>query len=191
MKDNIETSNIREALKELVEKKCGKALVSPGDFVELVSLIQKAKIGHVSLSSVKRFWGYVSYPHSFRQETLSIFSRFVGYKDWTDFCESYRREHVESEFFSEQMIQGVDLEVGDKLELGWRPDRCCVVEYLGENTYKVVKAERCKLKVGDTFKTGMFCIGQALLATNLDRGDGHKKCYIAGRDYGLTLLRKL
>ena len=181
-----------EALKRAIEQRVGKTLSSPGDFDDLLLMIESRHIGKSSRSSVKRLWGYVQNEHEFRDDTLSVFARFVGYRDWKDFCATRdEREGVESGFLTTRRINVQELECGERIEIGWMPDRRCVVEYLGDETFRVIEAENAKLTIGSTFRTDIFGIGMPMYATCVDIGDGRLNTYVAGREHGLTLLNRI
>lgn len=181
-----------EALKKAVEQKMGKTLSSPGDFDELLLKIDMQHTGKSSRSSVKRLFGYVQNEHDFRDGTLSVFARFAGYRDWADFCDSVRKDGgVESDFLSKRHIKASELNPGERIEIGWLPDRRCVVECLGNGAFRVVEAENAKLAAGSTFRTDVMGIGLPMYATDVDLGNGRLNTYVAGREHGLTLLNRI
>lgn len=83
-----------ECLKLEIEKRMGKPLKSPTDFNQLSLRLQKELKEEISISTIKRIWGYVEAKHNTRYTTLSILSRFIGYIDWYDFCLSLRRRNI-------------------------------------------------------------------------------------------------
>lgn len=184
MNEKSDIENLREA----VERKLKKKLLSPSDFDFLAAAIAKESRDRISQSTLKRVWGYVSNRHSLRNETLSILARFVGYGDWADFCEKHSG-NVDSDMFVGGKITTSDLRVGDRIEIGWNPDRSCLLEYKGNDSFLVMEAENTKLSVGDMFKAMVFCIGQPLVVSELKRiSDGQEYSYVAGRKSGLTKL---
>lgn len=84
-----------ERLKREVELKLGKPLKTPNDFNELALKIKRTTGRDLSLSTIKRLWGYVHNAHTPRPTTLSVIARFVGYADWNAFMNS--EERVEKE----------------------------------------------------------------------------------------------
>lgn len=63
-----------------------------------------------------------------------------------------RSNECESEMFDTEVIISCDLAVGDRLRIGWLPNRICEVRYLGNNSFvaaqnKMIQLDggRCKL----------------------------------------------
>lgn len=179
-----------ESLKLAIEKKTGGKLTTPSDFYRLVGLISHETGCHVGLTTVKRLWGYIENNSRLRESTLSIFARFVGHKDWAAFCAAMcNNEGAESSFLQGRQITATSLAVGDLVEIGWPPDRYCLVRHTGGSRFSVEEAINCKLHVGDTFSASLFCIGQPLYITDLTQDGDRQTSYVAGTKHGLTLAR--
>lgn len=179
-----------ESLKLAIEKKTGGKLTTPSDFDHLTSMISHETGCHVGLTTVKRLWGYIENNSRLRESTLSIFARFVGHTDWADFCSAVHNAYgVESSYLSGRQITAASLAVGDLVEIGWPPDRYCLVRHTGGSRFSVEEAINCKLHVGDTFSASLFCIGQPLYITDLTQDGDRQTSYIAGTKHGLTLAK--
>lgn len=68
-----------------VEQRMGKKLRTPGDFDEMLLRMRMTTGDSLSLSTIKRVWGYVRSNSNTRLHTLSVLARFAGYEDWDDF----------------------------------------------------------------------------------------------------------
>ena len=179
-----------ECLKLEIEKRMGKPLKSPTDFNQLSLRLQKELKEEISISTIKRIWGYVEAKHNTRYNTLSILSRFIGYIDWYDFCLSLRRRNImERDAMPEKQIRTASLKTGDKIELGWAPDCTCEIEYIGDSCFRVEESSNNKLCKGDTFKTLIFNLNKPLYVSELEHGDSKQCTYITGKDNGLTTLQ--
>ena len=179
-----------ESLKAAIEAKMGKRLSTPADFTDLVAAIERETGEHVGITTVKRLWGYIGNDSRMREGTLSVFARFVGYADWTAFCVDVReRGGTDSLFLTGRQVLASSLAVGDCVEIGWLPDRYCLVRHGGNGSFVVEKAVNCKLRVGDTFKAQLFCVGRPLYVADLVQADGRYASYVAGERNGLTLVR--
>lgn len=80
-----------ERLRAAVEQKMGKPLLTPGDFDELSLRIKMQTGEDLSLSTIKRLWGYTRPCASPRFRTLSVLSRFLGFRDWDDWLAQGKR----------------------------------------------------------------------------------------------------
>lgn len=173
-----------ERLLSQVEMKFGQKPKTPSMFAQLSLDIQKESKANISISTLKRLWGYVNSGHVPSLETLSILSQYVGFRDWDD----YRQEYSESDFVSGQMFNAESIEVGKRMMLSWLPNHSCVVEHLGHGSFQVKRAERCKLQVGDIFQTEIFGVGLPLYARNLMRNGVCHQLYVAGARTGLQQI---
>lgn len=179
-----------ETLKLAIEQKVGRILATPSDFGMLTSLIFRETGCNVGLTTVKRLWGYLDNNSRMRSGTLSIFTRFVGYDSWDDFCEAvHRGKGVESSFLTGRQVAAADLAEGAHVEICWLPDRYCLLRNTGGVSFVIEKALNCKLQRGDTFRASLFCIGHPLYVTDLMRGGSRYASYVAGTKHGLTLVR--
>lgn len=80
------TDNELARLREAIEQKVGRKIRTPKDFDYLYSCIYDKCGTMVSISSLKRIWGYVSTDSSPRLSTLDPLARYVGYDDWEQFA---------------------------------------------------------------------------------------------------------
>ena len=114
-----------------------------------------------------------------------------GKKDFKDFCEWLAQESgVESQFFTERYVRTADLSVGDRITLGWVPDRLVRVKYLGTGRFCVVTSTNSKLKEGDEFESDGFMLNFPLYITAIYRDGEVLPSYVAGRVHGLSVLEK-
>lgn len=179
-----------ESLKLVIEKKKGGKIATPTDFGQLTSMILRETGFHVGVTTIKRLWGYIDNNNRMRESTLSIFARFVGYRDWDDFCTTvHNNEGTESSFLSERQIISTNLAVDELVEIGWLPDRYCLIRHIGGSRFVVEWAMNCKLHAGDTFCASFFSKGHPLYITDLSQNGSRQVAYVAGTRHGLTLAR--
>lgn|SRR5574344_635155 len=176
-------------LKKEVEDKMGYSLKAPTNFDALISRVEREINETLSLSTVKRLWGYVTSTKSPRLSTLSILSRFLGYRDYDDFC---IKKHIfvseDSYFITKSGEITTNISVGDELSLEWEPDRFCRIKCEGKDKYRVVKAINCKLHEGDTFCASFFAVGHPLYVSELIRDEKRLSNYVAGKTSGITSI---
>lgn len=178
-----------EDLKKQCETVFRKEVVSPTDFNSLNLVIRKATGRNISVSTLKRIWGYVSYPHKPSNEILSILSVYAGYRDWHDFVNSDSVAES-SDFIGADIIKSSELKRGARLQLGWKPDRVCVLEYQGKSEFKVVESQNSKLATGDFFSCSVFAKGEPLICHDVRRqGELLSEGYMAGKTDGIISLK--
>ncbi len=121
MHENPETAAQNEKLRSMIEKKIGVQIHTPKDFMLCRNAIFEELHVNVSISTLKRYWGYVSTGSNYlpNRYTLNIFAKFAGYKDWDDFSGTS---------FSERQKEPSKEEIRDALD---RLDHC--VSHLQEN----------------------------------------------------------
>lgn len=182
---------IQELLKR-VENQFGEDLRTPGDFYSLTRAIYQNLKVSISLSTLKRLWGYVPYTSKPRLTTLNILSRYIAYRDFSAFCEALQEEDItQSEFISRPHIEVAELASGMKLEVAWEPNRYLLLTYLGNTRFQVVEARNSKILPGDEFCATQFIRDLPLFLTDFKRGGQKGKMFLAGKKGGLILLNIL
>lgn len=181
-----------EELKRLVEEHYGKRLTTTTDFEEFSVILQLRHDISVSSSTLKRLYGYVSDSHKPRMLTLDSLSAYIGHKDYSSFLLWLKKStHYNSSFFDAGQLVSSDLEQGDMVEIGWAPNRLLRLEYLGESTYHVLEAQNSKVEADDRFITGCFIKGQPLFLPFIERNGERTPPFVAGRNGGLSIVRKI
>ena len=174
-----------------VESRFG-SLSRPADFSHLSDEIESATSELLSPSTLKRLWGYVNYMSSPRVYTLDVLSRYIGYTDFGSFCsEIHNNPEFVSGFLTEDSISSDSLAQGEKLRIGWDPDRLVTLEYIGDNRYVVLEVENASLEVGDIFTLPAIVKGFPLYIPHIERNGRQTPLYVAGYRNGITLLKKL
>lgn len=185
-----------KALRLEVEKRFGKKCEVPADFVALADLIELTLKRHISPSTLERVWNYSTRGQaSISMHTINILCEFIGKKDWSSFCESLNESGViDSDIVEGENISSSTLSVGDRLQIGWLPDRKCVIEYLGDYKFVAIECENSTMQPGDKFKCVEFIKNQpAVMDEFIQIGDRDKCCkrYIAGKSHGLSFIKIL
>ncbi|MGM9734883.1 MAG: hypothetical protein ACI3ZL_00570 [Candidatus Cryptobacteroides sp.] len=175
-----------------VEKKYGRRIATSTDFESLSVVIEHEAGDHVSSSTLKRLWGYVSMKPTPRIATLDVLSRYVGVRDFHGFCEALRQSSIyDSTFFSSRCICASDLEAGEQILVGWAPDRIVRLRYLGESEFEVADSRNSQLRVGDRFGLANVLMGYPLYISRILRDGEWTPSYVAGRNGGITLLERV
>ncbi len=181
------------ALKNLINitnRNIGFIPSSPTDFNNLSRLIEEKTNLKISLSSIKRLWGYVDYNNFPSSTTLNTLSRFNGYENWKTFLSKQEIHDAEcSEYLTEEMVNTDTLQPGDILTICWENDKFCVLEYLSEQRFRTIEAENIKIKPEDNFRLQTLCIGLPFTATDIIRGTEKIPGYIGAKKNGIRSIR--
>ena len=175
-----------------IEASIKRKIETPADFDFLRGIIWERTHEQISTSTLKRLWGYVDGIDNARNSTLNVLSKALGYESWDAFILKLKSENVDNSdlVMSESMSSG-DLNVGDMLLIAWQPNRVCRLKYLGDNQFEVMESQNSKLKVGDTFRCGLFILGEPVYINDLrqNNGTGEPKLFVIGNKSGLVKLR--
>lgn len=181
-----------KCLRSDLEQRVGQQLQSPADFQLLIQQIWEKNHAVLSLSTIKRLWGYVESNGAPRLSTLNTLAQFLGFTDWNAYLVALeQREGTESAMFTGEGIQTVDLQAGDRIAVAWRPNRQCTFRYIGDNQFVVEDSKNAKLQQGTTFSASRFMIAQPMYLDNILLADGTRTSYVAGKRNGLTSVIKL
>lgn len=170
-----------------VELRYGKAVETPYDFVCLRESIQRETGEYISVSTLKRLWGYVKNSGGVRPSTLDVLARYVESYNFNDFiCCMDASKYQDSVYFAGAVVRSSDLSSGDNVILEWNPDRRVMLVYLGDNVFEVTDSGTSKLNAGDHFTACAFIQGEPLYLAEVIRHGSPVSAYIAGRRGGLT-----
>ncbi|MBO5086303.1 MAG: hypothetical protein J6B65_03580 [Paludibacteraceae bacterium] len=175
-----------------IEASIKRKIQTPADFDFLRGIIWERTHEQISTSTLKRLWGYVDGVDTARNSTLNVLSKSLGYNNWDDFVNKLKLENqTNSDLVLSKSVVSCDLSIGDTLSIAWQPNRVCQLSYLGNDTFKIIKAENSKLKVGDTFRCGLFILGEPVYINELrqNNGTGEPKLFVIGNKSGLTKLK--
>ena len=176
-----------EALVDITNNNLGYVPTTPTDFNELSRMIHQKTGRSISLSSIKRIWGYVRYEGFPSLNTLNTLAKYNEFKDWETFLtgKSYKSGD-DSGFLSDSVINAEELKPGDKLMLSWGDKKSCEIECIEVMRFRVNASQNIKLKPDDTFSFHTLCIAHPIYIRDIQRGDIHIPAYIGARKGGLT-----
>lgn len=175
-------------LKKEVEKKYGRPVRTPSDFVLVADRVETRTREHISESTIKRLWkprlGY----KTISDHSLNVLAAYVGFPSFKSFCDSLESEGVveSSPTMPDTSIYSSELAPGDRVEIAWLPDRECLLEYKGENLYEVLEARNSTIQAGDSFLCLSFAQGRPLYVDHLQRGGELYESFGMGTEHGLT-----
>ena len=112
---NSQEKNLTRLLRQ-IEIKVGREMKTPKDFNFLAGQIYEQTHEKISVSTLKRLWGYVPSYKSLRSSTLDLLARFVGFDSFDHFCQQ-ATESPESTA-AESLHSGKKIRRGSSLWLG-------------------------------------------------------------------------
>lgn len=181
-------------LRKRTEERFGKTFRVHNDFVLLASDIENITKEHISESTLERVWNYSTRGYStISLRTLDVICAYCGFKNWEQFCKDLKENNGDSDFFDEEIISVSDLRPGQKIKIGWLPNRICILRYLGNERFMAEECENSTMQPGDSFSCGIMQHGQPLWTDDFQTADGTKikSRYIMGLHNGLTILQIL
>lgn len=182
-----------KVLRERVERRFGKRLSVHADFLALVAVIEMELRQHISESTLERVWGYSTRGYdTVSLRTLDVLSFYAEGCSWHDLCHTLQSAvESESELFSVEHISTANLQVGDRLQISWLPNRRCVIRYVGDHRFIAEQCENSKMQPGDSFSCLQFTLGKELVMSDFvpfDAATPASQSYIVGTRNGLTSL---
>lgn len=81
-----------QRLREAIEVVAGRRMQTPKDFDFLSEMIFDKTRQHISPTTLKRLWGYLSEPAAPRLSTLNLLAQFADYDSWEAFCKEDAEE---------------------------------------------------------------------------------------------------
>ena len=180
------------ALRTAVETAVGRSLATPRDFDWLRLQIHNRLDALISLSTLKRVWGYVEAKNTPSRHTLNTLARLCGYKDLEDFLaadDATDKPTPSSPLAGRTINVPTELRVGDEVELYWEPGRVCHVKYNGSLHFEVTYSEKTRLKPGDTFLASLFVKGAPLYIELHKSENTSIMPYVCGQRGGITFRK--
>lgn len=176
-----------ELLCQSIEQAEGRRLQAPKDFDLLREHIYVRLRQLISVSTLKRIWGYTNTQSTPSQSTLDVLARYVGYADYDAFCTSVTDigTIVSNPVMSRHINVGTDLKENDRLLLTWAPNRQCRVRYLGNQQFQVEESQNTRLRAGDYFQCGIIIEGEPLYLANLLQPGRLATNYVCGKQGGI------
>lgn len=171
----------------MIEHTAGRKMLTPKDFDFLSQSIFERTHAIISVSTLKRFFGYLSQTGRQSRNTLNVLCQYVGYMDLNAFAQQTDNdESVESNPLLCNRLYADDMWKGEEVRVVWKPNRECSFRYLGEDRFVVVASVNSKLAVDATFKCHLLIEDEPLYLTELMMPGAEKPLdYVCGRLNGI------
>lgn len=182
-----------ERLRERVEETIGRKIMTPRDFEFLSKQIEGYTNERISVSTLKRLWGYVEDKFNASLHTLDTLAQLVGYTGWDDFISSSEEgeEGESSHRIVRRKLFVEALHTGDAVILRWKPDRMVRLRYEGQDLFTIVESQNSKLQPDDTFHSNVIVEHEPLYMHGLYRKGMPPSDYICGKQGGVTFSFEL
>ena len=175
---------------ELLKEKSGNQLRQPSDCENLSLDIESKTRVRIGATTLKRLLGFAHDERTPHASTLDVIAHYLGYAHWEELL--LIEDKGNSGFgTSDEEIRSADLQVGAILEITYLPDRRVVMQYLGNQRYRIVESENSKLQKGDELEIQNFVLHHPLLVLNVLREGESLGQFTAGRVSGLTSVKVL
>lgn len=169
-----------------VEKIFGASNLKSSDFEALSEDIFFKTKERLSVSTLKRVWGYVNYDFMPSQSTLDVLSIYVGYKGFDQF--KYRlvtTQNSSSEFLLNGLCISADLSEGAIVNVSWSPNRLVRFQKISRSRFEVIESHNAKLIVGDQCSINSFAESCPLVVNDILRKGNNIPLYIGAKDGGI------
>lgn len=181
---------ILNTLLEAVGQKYGCKPSCPTEFDGLSLSIFRSVRRTISQSTLKRLWGYITDQSGTSVSTLNTLSKYVGYRDWEDFClhaEPFGSGGREKSGFSMGQILACDnLSIGAVVRADWSDGKSCSVRKVSNpRRFVVIDSKNIKLKVNDLVTIDSIAISRPFVALECIRGDQSIGNYIGAKQSGI------
>lgn len=171
-----------------VEEHFGRKLATTGDFADLSAEIMRITGERLSVSTLKRVFGRVNASKAYRQTTLTILSRYLGFDNWSEMRDMFHAGmKCESDFKPVNALNLDRIEVGTVLKIRWMPDRLIIVRHLGSREFELLEACNTKLNVGDVIEIALLAPNEPMFISKITRNDKFFTGYLAGQIHGVTV----
>lgn len=116
------------------------------------------------------------------------FVTFVGYHDWDHLCSALfaSGEEPDEQLIMTRCVCSQQLRTGQMLEISWG-NSCCVVRYLGDYMYEVIRSSNTILMPADTFQCSYFFSNAPVYVYHLVHENNVTAGYVAGRRGGVQI----
>ncbi len=173
---------------ERVAERFGYSPVTTEDFADLSDSIMQVTKERLSVSTLKRVFGRVSFSQAHRRTTLTIMCRYIGFSDWTELSDVLRNSmNCESDFKPINAISLDNIEPDSELKIKWLPDRHIIVRNLGDKQFEVLEACNTKLNTGDIIEIALLAPNEPMFISKIIRNDKYFTGYLAGQLHGVTV----
>lgn len=172
---------------EFISAKYGAPIRYPSDCEKLAIDIREKLNENIGVTTLKRLFGFVHDVMQPRLITLDILAHYAGFEDYDQMLNS-AIDAGDSDFENNSDIKPSSLKPGQRLYFEYRPDRKVTLEYLGDETFRVVESPKGSLRPNDILSINSLALNLPLIVNSVERNGLDLGRYIAGKISGLTAI---
>lgn len=141
----------------------------------------------LSVNTIKRLTGVLTYDNRPRLTTLDIIARYLGYESWRSLKAG--EIAIGSDFSNKRLFTDMTaLPEGQRVKITWEPGRVLALTHRGAGLYAVAQSVNGKLRAGDLVQLSMLRVGFPFIAADVERDGFSLGEYAAAPDTGITSL---
>lgn len=175
-------------LKEMVEEKFGERILYSFQCYALQKCIQVVTGDLLSISTLKRIFGFAASNHLPRLSTLDILASYAGYPDFRALEKDKNEGLASSEFVQVEAVAPENITHGSIIRLLYTPGRSLTLKYVGEGWFEVKTVSGGKLRKGDMLHIGQIVINFQLIVSEVRRDGISLGSYIAAKQGGIKSI---
>lgn len=178
---------------EMIEREVGQKITTTACGKWLPDEI-KAKTGVLlGDTTLKRMFGFTADPRTPHRSTLNVIAEFLDYKDYTALAIDLELpEIVISDFEEKDAIVTDTLNIGDIVEITYKPNRLFTLKYVGDSRFIIESVENSRnLLAGDIVKITHIEKGFPLYIPEVVRDGKNLGSYEGAKNGGLTSIEIL
>ena len=177
-----------EKLKDYIAEKFGEEIRYSYQCIALELSIYEETGEHLGLTTLKRIFGFAEYSNLPRKSTLDILSKYVGFKNYSEFKTKNPEGEINSDFTEVELIDCEKLGKGERIKLRYHPDRQLKLMNLGGDKFEVIAVSGGKLREGDTLTIHQIVKGFELVVSEVERDGKSLGSYVAARQGGIISI---
>src|SRR5574344_1197903 len=182
---------LSQITKSKIEKVLGREIRYSSDYDCLAIDIEDKTHEHIGVNTLKRLLGDIPASNEPRLATLDVIAKYLGCPNWDVYSMEFNKQPNAGEGTMFELHSST-LKKGQKVEIQYYPDRQLILEYIGDDVFKVRKSVNSKLSEEDTFKITVFYKDYPLFLTSVKNKTGHERgSFTAGKISGLTYIKVL
>ena len=179
---------ISKEIIERIEARHGHKLHYNNDCNALSEHIFEVTGERLSVSTLKRMFGFVSLEVEPRKSTMDIIAQFIGYPNYELLINDIGKDTKISQFSDIEEVITSDLKEGSQIKITYDPNRILILTYLGNEYFIVNKSLNSKLCKGDKIRVSHFVKGFELIVSDVIRDNTSIGSYRAAKSGGLTSI---